>query len=238
MVNPLFFQRRLLLAITKNFPSFFKQNSLSRLILPELMAVLQHITLTAMVNGIIIILLAFAINYYTLRINTWHLKEVCFAKQQNRIHLANIILLWYRIVYIKTLKYLLYNNKYLGEIFLIILAFNFPVNCIIMIRLLKTEKFEIITFILITIIIEQTILILCIHWGIVSLNWNFSKSIFYFNNQFVEENCRLTTKHNVQLNLFIQTFRTAKKYGFTYDKYGLISMITFTKVFLLFFPKL
>ena len=170
----------------------------------------------------------FTICYYTCRINIWQLRQIAIVKQCNMQSLT-IRLFWYRKVYIKTLLYLLQSNKHLGYIFLSLLLTNFPSNCFVLIRLMNRTDQKLIAS-LITIVCEQAFIIVGIHWFIASINYKFDTNLDYFITNFVANNQRFTVRNNIKFNLFIQTYRTTKRNGFTYGCFGYISMLAFAKV--------
>ena len=50
--------------------------------------------------------------------------------------------------------------------------------------------------------------------------------------QFIQHNSSIKFQLNLKMSLFIQAFLTRKKYGLSYSKIGIISMMAFTKVIL------
>ena len=177
-------------------------------------------------------LVIFAVCWRVIKINLFHLKHIIVDLK--RINLKTK-LLWYRRVYIKTLLYILANNIYIGHLFLILLVFNFPINCYILIRMKNSSNMWVTTFIGFF-FIEQVVVIFGIHWLIASLNSEFNKNIKFAISRFVPNSCLITKFScanfilNLKISLFIQNYRSTSKYGFTYGRFGLISLMAFTKV--------
>ena len=201
-----------------------------RILWPQIMAGSYSLTTNGLVNAGVIILMVSIINYYSLRINMWLLTKIVSIKHSSGRKLA-LKLLWYRRVYIKTLISMLKFNEYLSQIFLVFLIVNMPINCYLNFLLMSSNNIMVI-IILIFVITEQVIVILCIHLALASLNSQFDKNILHLTMQFIQHNSFIKFQLNLKMSLFIQAFLTRKKYGLSYSKIGIISMMAFTKVIL------
>lgn len=184
------------------------------------------------VNSGILMLTIFTGCWCAIKVNLWLLKHI--VVDLKRIDLK-AKLLWYRRVYIKTLLYILANNKFIKNLFFLLLIVNFPVNCYLLVRVKNSADF-IVASSIIFIFIEQVIAIFGVHWFIATLNSDFNKNIKFFIREFVPNSCLITRFNsanfasNLKISLFIQNYQTKKKYGFTYGSLGLISLMAFSKV--------
>lgn len=135
----------------------------------------------------------------------------------------------YRKNYIRTLIFILKVNRYYRDIFLMFLLANFPANVMVVIKLLG--EFNIITFLVLLIFFsEQAGAIILLHLAIATFNAQHNNTCKQMISQFVPYHNRVPSRYNFKLNMFIQAYYTKKKYGITYGRFGLISLLTFTKV--------
>lgn len=168
----------------------------------------------------------------TIEVNLWLLRHIVVNLKRTDL---KVKLLWYRKAYIKTLLHILSSNKHMRNVFLIFLIVNLPINCYFLLRI-KNSTDLVITIAVGFIFVEQVLVIFGIHWLIASLNAKFNKNIQFFISKFVPNSCFITKLSgvnlvaNLKISLFIQTYQTTSKYGFTYGSIGLISLMTFTKV--------
>lgn len=196
-----------------------------RLVKSQLLSLIYDYFIILFVHSGILILVVFLCCCCAIKINLWQLKHT--VTSQNGFDLR-AKLLWYRKVFIKTLLYMLVNNRHMGTLFFVFLIVNFPVNCYFLLQM-KNSTNVLVQIIILLLFIEQVFVIFGIHGLIASLNSQFSKNLKYFVCELTTNN-GLKLKSNLKINLFVQTFQTRKKYGFTYAKFGLISMLAFTKV--------
>ena len=179
-----------------------------------------------------LLLTIFAGCRFAIKVNLWLLRHI--VVELKRFNLK-IRLLWYKRVYIKTLLYILANNKYMGNVFLIFLVVNFPINCYFLLRI-KNSASPMVKILVSFIFFEQVLVIFGVHWLFASLNSKFNKNIKCYTSKFVPNNCfirRFSCVNfisNLRISLFIQNYHTKRKFGFTYGKFGLISLMAFTKV--------
>ena len=184
------------------------------------------------IQSCILQLTIFAGCYCAIKINLWFLKHIIVDLKKTDLKAK---LLWYRRVYIKTLQQILANNKYLGNVFFLFLVVNFPTNCYFLIQIKKSNDFIVKTLIS-CIFIEQVIVIFGVHWLIASLNSEFYKNIKFYICKFVPNSSLIARFNctnyvsNLKISFFIQNYYATRKYGFTYGRFGLISLLAFTKV--------
>ena len=199
-----------------------------RLTWSQILIISYYFTINGFVNISVMLMTLFTLNYYSLRVNMWLLTNIVSIKHSNGRKLS-LKLLWYRRIYIKTLIYIMKANKYISKIFLAFLIVNLPINCYLYFLLMSANT-VIVMIAIILVLIEQVFVILVIHWILASFNTQFDKNILNLTKQFFQNNFPLKFSFNLKMSLFIQTFHTKKKYGFTYGKFGIISMLAFTKV--------
>ena len=192
------------------------------------MTIIYCFTMNGLVHVGVIILLMFILNHYTLRINIWLLTQIVSIKH-SKGRKFTLKLLWYRRVYIRTLISMSKFNKYLSKIFLAFLTINLPINCYVNFLLMSATN-AIVIIVLMIVLTEQATVILVIHWTLASHNTQFDKNILNLTKQFYQNNFPVKFSFNLKMSLFIQAFHTKKKYGYTYGKFGIISMMAFTKV--------
>ena len=215
-----------------NFMYEFKNDILEigflRLIWPQIMTISYCFTMNGLVHVGVILLTMFTMNYYVLRFNMWMLTNIVSIGHTN-LRKFNIKLLWYQKVYIKTLISMLKYNKYFSKLFFAFLIINLPINCYLNFLLMSATNIMVI-IVLIFVLTEQVMVIIVIHWTFASHNTQFDKNILNLTKQFYQNNFPVKFSFNLKMSLFIQAFHTKKKYGYTYGKFGIISMMAFTKV--------
>ena len=134
---------------------------------------------------------------------------------------------YYRRIYIKSLVNLTKNNLFFGKLFLIYLAVTFPYICITLIKIMKVNDIKIKTN-NVFVAFEQMFVILVIHYLLVNCNSRLSiKKLIY---QYNSSRAKLTTRSNLKMNIFIQTYHTKNPYGFTYGILSVVSMFSLVKV--------
>ena len=208
-----------------------------RLIWLQIIIVSYFFTLNGYANVSVLLMTLFILKSYTIRINMWLLMKIASIKHSSSRKFS-LKLLWYRRVYTRTMLSMLESNKYISKIFLFILIDNLPINCYLNFLLMSANNIFVTIGILI-IIVNQVFVILCIHWILASFNNLFYKKILILAKQFFQNRFPVKFSFNLKMSLFIQAFVTNKMYGFSYGKFGIISMMAFTKVrslvWLLFF---
>ena len=134
---------------------------------------------------------------------------------------------YYRRIYIKSLVDLIENNLFFGIIFSVYLAVTFPYIFITLLKILKVNDVKIRTNNVI-VTLEQMFVILVIHYVLATCNSRLSiKKFLYQHNS---NRTSFTTRSNLKMNIFIQTYHTNNPYGFTYGVLGVISMFSLVKV--------
>ena len=158
----------------------------------------------------------------SFHINLWIQNNILQLK-----HSATAKFLLYRSAYTKTLLNILKGNKYYGTVFLVYLAVQFPFSCVFILKLFKLNDSLLNS---IAMIFEQLFVTVAVHYLFAKSNSRLSiKTAMY---HFMHSRSTTCTGSNLKMNLFIQTYHTRNPYGFTYGIFGLISMFTFFKVFL------
>ena len=156
--------------------------------------------------------------------------------QQNRVLQAvyyskSIKYLWYQGLYMKSIANVIQSNEYFGKVFLVFMAFNFPINCYLIIQLFSSFSItmKIIIFLLCWM---QTTVIFALHFIMAKLNSRLR--IKKFVSSYLSNRIFFNIRANLRISLFIQAFYTKKRYGFTYGALGIVSLFSFTKVSLTF----
>ena len=131
-------------------------------------------------------------------------------------------------IYKRTLQYVFNINPLYGEVFIVYLATNFPINVLFVMDLIFGVGGELFRLIATFVIISQILIIFLFHFLTANRNSQLnsqSKQILKlpFHHKFNSNN-------KFRLNLFIQTFHSKRKYGITYGRFGLITLFAFSKV--------
>lgn len=178
-------------------------------------------------SGILHISISY-VSKMVFEINTWNAN--CVIKKTQR-YIENIArqLLVYRLINIRNIVRILKYNRYLSGIFVLFLVESVPFNCLIIIKFFYSKSLTVRIFTLV-VFFEQSIVIIGIHMVIVHFNMKLTKPSKQMITHYVRNRHILNVKVSVSLCNFIETYHTKNKYGVTYWKFGLISMMTFAKV--------
>ncbi|XP_075680551.1 uncharacterized protein LOC142646194 [Dermatophagoides pteronyssinus] len=141
--------------------------------------------------------------------------------------------------HIKNLKHTEYINEISGPSLLIFLFINMPSNCYLIIFLLDNNIDDWIhnTCILI-LCLQQIICILCFHLAFAISNQHYHRPSKSFLSLLIRWRLSSSSfkclRYRLKSSYYIQAFHTDNRYGFTYGKLELISMMEFVKYMLLY----
>ena len=171
----------------------------------------------------------FGIMYSIMISLTIRIKQDQLDKLLKSQHRYKFIL--FRRAYIKSLIHLSKSNKSFGKLYLVTLLIQFPMNCISILLYFSIENIILKSW-LITLIIFQLVFIMGIHLMLARLNADIANSSKQMMKRYIHQQDPIV--RSIRMNLFIQTYFTNKQYGISYGSFRIVSMITYTKVFLHF----
>lgn len=129
------------------------------------------------------------------------------------------------------------GNAYVGKAFIPLLAVNCPANALLSIALLNLKLNTGVQLLLLAIFCMQFLCIFLVHSMIAYLNDKLNQIarqyVPLFYRQLGSSYLCFNQKQRLRGYLFLERFYTTKPYGFTYMRFGHISMFTFVKYLVL-----
>lgn len=131
---------------------------------------------------------------------------------------------------------LLKANPLFGRIFFVFLVTQCPVNCYLMVFNLFIDADPSLKMANLVMLAQQWLIAFVLHLGIVIINRKITQPnrlislAVHRSRRSILWRGRNPLGLDIKLNHYIQAFHTKKKYGITYHKYGLVSLMSFLKV--------
>ncbi|KAI2798204.1 hypothetical protein BLOT_013322 [Blomia tropicalis] len=162
-----------------------------------------------------------------LIVTKWHSFKRCFKPK---------FLLFIR-EYIHTLRMLMNANGLYGITYSTYLMVHNPLNCLLMSALLLNDLSLYVKLFIIAFAAHQFMANLGIHLMMAVVNNKFSKSCKAFIGTWMKQSQKMVSiniRTRIKVDCFVFAFNTKKKYGLTYYKIALISLLSYSKYFILY----
>ena len=208
------------------YRKFFTSNwiNMSLLMISILASLLFYITTFLMVHSFIYICLNGFTEVVIWKVRLWQVEYTIdsFLKRQYPP------ITYVMFIYKKTIQYIFNINPIYGEVFLVYLITNLPVNALFVMDLILGVGSLFFRVIAAIVINTQILVIFLIHILIANRN-----SQLNFQSKLILKlpfHYRFYPNIKFRLNLFIQAFHSKRKYGITYGRFGLVTLFAFSKV--------
>ena len=135
--------------------------------------------------------------------------------------------------YIHTLRMLMNANGLYGITYSTYLMVHNPLNCLLMSALLLNDLSLYVKLFIIAFAAHQFMANLGIHLMMAVVNNKFSKSCKTFIGTWMKQSQKMVSiniRTRIKVDCFVFAFNTKKKYGLTYYKIALISLLSYSKV--------
>lgn len=132
---------------------------------------------------------------------------------------------------VRMLESIIEGNHFTGDSVFVYSVINFPLNCVFVIAIMSGVIETMYVFFIAVFALSQITCIFFIHLLIVSMNKSIHKPIKRVIHQSIYD--RRLWKFSIlklKIHNYIVAFNTNKKYGYTYGSFGLVSMLSFSKV--------
>lgn len=165
--------------------------------------------------------------FFEILISSVRLWQVNYTIVNYRLHRFPTIR-YLLFVYIKSIQYIFNINPYLSEAFLVYNIVNAPISALFVMNILFSVGGKFYRFAITVVVFTQFIVCFQIHYFIAKINHRIKRQCIDIIPFSLHRKYSLNT--SIRLNLFIQRFHTKNAYGFTYGKFGLITMFALVKV--------
>ena len=170
----------------------------------------------------------------TLKIMLIHLKKLMPNCQLSKVATQTTR---YRTYYVKALLLICKCNEYTGKSIVPLLLVIGPGNALLLISLLTFTLDAQVQFITVMVLQKMFLNIFIVHLIFAQLNTKLKSlakiylpvhDLTFKQNKLKAKKVKI--KERIRNLLFFETFNTGRVYGFTYCKFGIISMLNFVKV--------
>lgn len=171
-------------------------------------------------------------------------------RDNNRRNLHPRRLITFQRSHLVTMYHFFKSSPLLGNILMVLLATNYPINTVLM-AIILNDPFNVMTLAYLPLVSIQFFGFVTIHLAMAKLSWQlhdpFKRFLMVCFQKFVEDRQRRrrmasvrmnrnnlfhlqTIRQHIKLTLFGQSFHTSNRYGLRYGSIGVIDMQSFSKV--------
>ena len=181
---------------------------------------ISHSLIIASIIGYVMMIVVYIKLKHTKLVTSLCLRTPIIWSRMNRTIAFNIRTSWY----------IHHINKTIGSAFIIYLAFNCPISCLILYEVFQGASLLKLRILFAIVIVQHVLLIFAIHFMFVYCNLQFANLVKPLLNQIGRMHPQFPTRNLLRQSLYLQTFHTKKGYGFSYGKLGLMTFKSFAKV--------